>query len=68
MSQAEDDLSDEEWYLLKISEAKSIERLKYLATNIHYDKWEESEFTKNQETMDRIRDAWIKRKREIEKP
>lgn len=57
--------SDEDWYLEMISTAKSIERLRYLAMNIDYDKFEEMEYTRCEETMARLRKAWGEKAEEV---
>ena len=62
----EDDLSDEDWYLLKIQQAMTMDRLEYLALNIKYDTWEKVSYTQDDHTMRRIRAAWVQRKKQIE--
>ena len=65
MSQDEDDLLDDAWYIVQIEKAKSMERLNYLAMNLRYDTWEKMEFTQDASVMEKIRQAWKVKRDEI---
>jgi hypothetical protein len=54
----EDELPDVDWFLLQIEKAQSRERLDHIATMIDYGKWEEEEWTRDEDAMNRLRDAW----------
>lgn len=62
-----DEESDEDWYLNRIRSAKSMEQLRYLAMNIDYDKFEEMEYTRCEDTMARLRKAWGEKAEELKK-
>lgn len=58
-------LSTPGWLLLKISQAKSLERLDALANEIMYDKFERMAYTLDAEQMAKIRERWAKKQREL---
>ena len=49
------DLEDGDWYKKQFSECRSLERLEYLSQNVAYDKWENAEYTKDDELMAELR-------------
>lgn len=60
------EIAPEDWYFARIKSAQTIEDLRDVALNIDYDKWEEEEYTKNEELMRSLRTAWAARKKELE--
>lgn len=60
------EVSPEDWYFARIESAQTIEDLRDVALNIDYDKWEEEEYTKNEELMRSLRTAWAAKKKELE--
>lgn len=59
------ELSNEMWYVYQIRNADSHRRLENLSIMIDYDKWENVEYTKDEESMAMIRREWAKRRDEL---
>ena len=54
----EDKLSNLDWFQLKITQAESRERLNWIAELINYCKWEEEDWTRDEESMEQLKAAW----------
>jgi hypothetical protein len=61
----EGQLTDVDWYLYQIKNAPDQAKLDDLAIAIDYDKWEKHSYTQDEESMQRIRDAWGQRRSEL---
>ena len=60
-----EEIKPEDWYLARIRNAKTFDDLSDVALNIDYDKWEEEKYTKDEEVMRTLRDAFAAKKKEL---
>lgn len=59
-------LVNTEFCLQRISRADSVKKLKEIAIDIDYDKWEKVDYTQDAEELQEVREAWVKRMKELE--
>lgn len=64
--QLDETIDNYDWFVMEIQKAKSMERLRYLAQNIEYAKWEDEPWTKDEESMERLRIEWGNRAHDVE--
>lgn len=57
-------LTPERWYMFQIRSA-DLARLEDIRIEIDYDKWEEVEYTKDEDAMEMLRREWVARKTEL---
>lgn len=58
MANSEDELSNLDWFLLQVENAKSRERLDWIVQMIDYCKWEEEDWTRDEDGLNQLRQAW----------
>ena len=58
-------LAPERFYMFHIRAAQTMDRLNEITIDINYDKWEEIDYTKDDEAMDMLRHEWAFRKNEL---
>ena len=59
-------LTPERFYMFAIRDAQTIDRLNELTMDIDYDKWEDIDYTKDEDAMEMLRSEWVFRKSELE--
>jgi hypothetical protein len=52
--------------MFAIRDAQTIDRLNELTMDIDYDKWEDIDYTKDEDAMEMLRSEWVFRKSELE--
>ena len=59
-------LTPERFYMFHIRAAETIDRLNEIKLDIDYDKWEDIDYTKDEDAMEMLRSEWVFRKSELE--